>query len=126
MATHVSRCGAVQLRAALLSPVLQAFLEPYKHYAMFRDANNGLSLEEFADAREVVADLSAEYEACEHADYVSRPSLNCGSPPDLPRVYSSHRRSSDLARDDFSLQGRVGTDVSMLILYLCRRLFRCM
>lgn len=31
----------------------------------------GLSLEEFADAREVVADLSAEYEACEHADYVS-------------------------------------------------------
>jgi hypothetical protein len=46
-------------------------LEPYKHYQMFRDANNGLSLEEFADAREVVADLSAEYEACERADYVS-------------------------------------------------------
>ncbi|GFH27457.1 tubulin gamma chain [Haematococcus lacustris] len=48
----------------------QAFLEPYKQYALFKDANNGLSLEEFADAREVVADLSAEYEACERADYM--------------------------------------------------------
>lgn len=37
---------------------------------MFK-AGDSLSLEEFADAREVVADLSAEYEACEHADYVS-------------------------------------------------------
>jgi hypothetical protein len=55
----------------LPDPSVQAFLEPYKHYQMFRDANNGLSLEEFADAREVVADLSAEYEACERADYVS-------------------------------------------------------
>ncbi|GFH23653.1 tubulin gamma chain [Haematococcus lacustris] len=34
-----------------------------RQYALFKDANNGLSLEEFADAREVVADLSAEYEA---------------------------------------------------------------
>ncbi|KAJ9508978.1 hypothetical protein QJQ45_028317 [Haematococcus lacustris] len=50
----------------------QAFLEPYKQYALFKDANNGLSLEEFADAREVVADLSAEYEACERADYIER------------------------------------------------------
>jgi hypothetical protein len=31
----------------------QAFLEPYKQFKLFRDASNGLSLEEFADAREV-------------------------------------------------------------------------
>lgn len=29
-------------------------------------------MDEFVDAREVVASLSGEYEACEHADYVSR------------------------------------------------------
>jgi len=49
----------------------QAFLEPYKQFHMFR-AGDALSLEEFADAREVVADLSAEYEACEHPDYIER------------------------------------------------------
>ncbi len=57
----------------------QAFLEPYKQFKLFRDANNGLSLEEFADAREVVADLSAEYEACEHADYVSAVACACAA-----------------------------------------------
>lgn len=32
-------------------------------------------MDEFIDAREVVASLSAEYEACEHPNYVSRGSL---------------------------------------------------
>ena len=45
-------------------------MEPYKQFKMFQNANGGLCLEEFADAKEVVQDLSAEYEACEHADYV--------------------------------------------------------
>ncbi|KAF5842575.1 gamma tubulin [Dunaliella salina] len=50
----------------------QAFLEPYKHYTPFKDAGGGLDLEEFADAKEVVQDLTTEYEACEHADYIER------------------------------------------------------
>lgn len=49
----------------------QAFLKPYSQFPRFSDANGGLLLDEFIDAQEVVADLSAEYEACEHADYVS-------------------------------------------------------
>lgn len=49
----------------------QAFLKPYSQFPRFSDANGGLLLDEFIDAQEVVSDLSAEYEACEHADYVS-------------------------------------------------------
>ncbi len=64
-------CPCVCVCVAVAPQERQAFLEPYKQFKLFRDANNGLSLEEFADAREVVSDLSAEYEACEHADYVS-------------------------------------------------------
>ena len=50
-------------------------MEPYKKFPMFQDASGGLSLEEFADAREVVADLSQEYEAAERPDYVSAGSV---------------------------------------------------
>lgn len=46
-------------------------MKPYSQFPRFSDANGGLLLDEFIDAQEVVADLSAEYEACEHADYVS-------------------------------------------------------
>eukprot|EP00798_Chlamydomonas_sp_ICE-L_P007474 gene7474-617_t len=49
----------------------QAFLEPYKQFKLFQNATGGLCLEEFADAKEVVQDLSAEYAACEHADYLA-------------------------------------------------------
>ena len=35
------------------------------------------NLAEFDDAREVVQGLTAEYEACEKADYVSRPPALC-------------------------------------------------
>lgn len=34
--------------------------------------NQAENYEEFDDAREVVASLSAEYEACEQADYIER------------------------------------------------------
>jgi tubulin gamma len=53
----------------------QAFLEPYKQFNHFRDANGGLCLEEFADAREVVQQLTDEYKACEGADYVEKARL---------------------------------------------------
>lgn len=46
---------------------------------MFHDADGRggkqENLDEFDDARQVVASLSAEYEACESADYVS--ALSC-------------------------------------------------
>ena len=37
------------------------------------------NLAEFDDAREVVQGLTAEYEACEKADYVSRPPALCNT-----------------------------------------------
>lgn len=43
-----------------------AFLEPYKKTAPFAD-----SLNEFDEAREVVTDLIAEYEAAEDANYLN-------------------------------------------------------
>jgi len=49
----------------------RAFLDPYAQFARFSDGNGALLLDEFLDAKETVAALSAEYEACEHADYVS-------------------------------------------------------
>lgn len=48
----------------------QAFLDPYKKFKMFSQGDS-INLEEFTDAREVVAELAAEYEACERPDYVS-------------------------------------------------------
>ena len=49
----------------------RAFLDPYAQFARFSDGNGALLLDEFLDAKETVAALSGEYEACEHADYVS-------------------------------------------------------
>lgn len=43
-----------------------AFIEPYKKTAPFSD-----NLNEFDEAREVVTDLIAEYEAAEDADYLN-------------------------------------------------------
>lgn len=39
---------------------------------MFRDGEGNIVTDEFADARDVVSALAAEYEACEHANYVER------------------------------------------------------
>ncbi len=47
-----------------------AFLEAYKKTMLFKE-----DLNEFDEAREVVTDLIAEYEAAEDADYLT---------PDLP------------------------------------------
>ena len=49
----------------------RAFLDPYAQFNRFSDGNGALLLDEFLDAKDTVAALSAEYEACEHADYVS-------------------------------------------------------
>lgn len=43
-----------------------AFIETYKKTAPFSE-----NLDEFDEAREVVTDLIAEYEAAENADYLS-------------------------------------------------------
>lgn len=52
----------------------KAFLDNYKDYPIFQNPGGGQkptdSFEEFDDARDVVASLSAEYEACESPDYV--------------------------------------------------------
>lgn len=52
----------------------KAFVDNYKDYKTFHTAMpNGsleINLEEFVDAREVVENMSKEYEACEKADYV--------------------------------------------------------
>lgn len=47
-----------------------AFLEPYKKFKHFSTAQGDLVVDEFIDARQVVEDLSKEYEACESADYI--------------------------------------------------------
>ncbi len=47
-------------------------MEPYKQFKQFRDATGQLSLEEFADAREVVQQLTDEYKACESVDYMDK------------------------------------------------------
>jgi tubulin gamma len=48
-----------------------AFIEGYKKTAPFAD-----NLNEFDEAREVVTDLIAEYEAAEDADYLSPDTAN--------------------------------------------------
>lgn len=53
------------------TPNSRAFLDPYAKYQLFSDGSGGLNMDEFIDAREVVASLSGEYEACEHPNYVS-------------------------------------------------------
>ena len=49
----------------------RAFLDPYAQFARFSDGSGALLLDEFLDAKDAVAALSAEYEACERPDYVS-------------------------------------------------------
>lgn len=52
---------------------VQAFLDNYKDFPMFHTSDGRKiqeNLDEFDDARQVVSALSAEYEACEHSDYV--------------------------------------------------------
>lgn len=72
---------------------LQAFLEPYRQFNKFRNDAGDIALDEFMDAKEVVQDLSQEYQACEHADYVSRAELGQGQWGDevwkMPTVVSS-------------------------------------
>ena len=48
----------------------RAFLDPYAQFSRFSDGNGALLLDEFLDAKETVAALSAEYEACERPDYI--------------------------------------------------------
>lgn len=48
----------------------RAFLDPYAQFARFSDGSGALLLDEFLDAKDTVSALSAEYEACEHADYI--------------------------------------------------------
>lgn len=50
----------------------RAFLDPYAQFPAFSDGNGALVLDEFVDARDVVTGLSAEYAACESADYLQR------------------------------------------------------
>jgi len=50
----------------------RAFLDPYAQFAPFSDGAGALVLDEFVDARDVVTGLSAEYAACESADYLQR------------------------------------------------------
>lgn len=73
--TCVLLCACSLCVVARLLCVARAFLDPYAKYNLFSDGNNGLNMDEFIDAREVVASLSAEYEACERPDYVSGPGL---------------------------------------------------
>jgi hypothetical protein len=67
----------------------QAFLENYKEFPMFHTTVGGSSriqenLDEFDDARQVVASLSEEYEACEHADYVRHAAHGLAAHPHAP------------------------------------------
>lgn len=53
----------------------KAFLDNYKEYPMFHTSDGRKvieNLDEFDDAREVVASLAAEYQACERPDYIER------------------------------------------------------
>uniref|UniRef100_A0A061QN85 Tubulin gamma chain n=1 Tax=Tetraselmis sp. GSL018 TaxID=582737 RepID=A0A061QN85_9CHLO len=50
----------------------KAFIENYAQHEMFRDGQGSFQQDEFDDAREVVSDLAAEYEACERDDYIDK------------------------------------------------------
>eukprot|EP00891_Asterochloris_glomerata_P009934 jgi/Astpho2/9934/Aster-06640 len=72
----------------------KAFLDNYKEFPMFHTSDGRKVVEnlaEFDDAREVVQGLTAEYEACEKADYIDRvkeagsmAGLSVGSDPRVP------------------------------------------
>lgn len=55
-------------------PVAQAFVKEYEKWPLFHTGDGRRTqqnLDEFDDARETVASLSAEYRAAEHRDFVS-------------------------------------------------------
>ncbi len=63
---HIGQCT---------SPAPQAFVREYEKWPMFHSGegrDRQQNLDEFDDARETVAVLSAEYRAAEHRDFVSR------------------------------------------------------
>jgi hypothetical protein len=68
--THISILNPQTPKTKTKSNERRAFLDPYAQFARFSDGNGALLLDEFLDAKETVADLSAEYEACERPDYV--------------------------------------------------------
>jgi hypothetical protein len=81
-------CAVTVLPAASISsparctPAPQAFLHDYEKWPLFHTGEGRhaqQNLDEFDDARETVASLSAEYRAAEHRDFVS------GSQPVVPR-----------------------------------------
>ena len=56
------------------APAPQAFLHDYEKWPLFHTGEGRhaqQNLDEFDDARETVASLSAEYRAAEHRDFVS-------------------------------------------------------
>eukprot|EP00884_Botryococcus_braunii_P003156 jgi/Botrbrau1/12841/Bobra.0045s0010.1 len=72
----------------------KAFLENYKEFPMFHTTEGKKTvenLEEFDDAREVVSNLAAEYEACESPDYLTRDTLPGGA--SQPSSYATDTRS---------------------------------
>jgi hypothetical protein len=76
-------CLSCHLRAPAQpsAPAPQAFLHDYEKWPLFHTGEGRhaqQNLDEFDDARETVASLSAEYRAAEHRDFVS------GSHPVVP------------------------------------------
>jgi hypothetical protein len=67
--THL---GVTQVLASLPGRAHDTHDTPtHTHPGDAGDGNGALVLDEFLDAKEVVAGLAAEYEACERSDYVS-------------------------------------------------------
>lgn len=50
----------------------RAFVDNYGQHEMFRDGAGNFQQDEFDDAREVVHQLTSEYEACESPDYIEK------------------------------------------------------
>lgn len=82
------KCAVTVFPAASISspagrtPAPQAFLHDYEKWPLFHTGEGRhaqQNLDEFDDARETVASLSAEYRAAEHRDFVS------DSQPVVPR-----------------------------------------
>jgi tubulin gamma len=47
-------------------------VDNYGQHEMFRDGAGNFQQDEFDDAREVVHQLTSEYEACESPDYIEK------------------------------------------------------
>lgn len=46
-------------------------MDKYKQFRMFNDGQGGFFSGEFDSAKEILQSVVDEYEACEHADYVT-------------------------------------------------------